>query len=209
MNFKDPEGQVAGWLEALTEYDFKIKHRSGKKHQNVDALSHREESSPTPECPYELPACSSLQVVADEAQLEETRNAYSADVDLSVVVDRLSSGIHGCVPGSLMSQVNLSKLENRLLYRSFVPVNPDGQVVWQLVDPKQQCASLFSEANAGATSGHFGRKQTSEKLRMFRKTFCRRMVLILRCMSSETKSSSAVINPRSSRSSQQLTRLRR
>ena len=209
MNFKDPEGQVAGWLEALTEYDFKIKHRSGKKRQNADALSRREESSPTPECPNELLACSSLQIAADEAQLEETRNAYSADVDLSVVVDRLSSGKHGCVPGSLMSQVNSSKLENRLLYRSFVPVNPDSQVVWQLVDPKQQCASLFSEANAGATSGHFGRKRTSEKLRMFRKTFCRRMVLILRCMSSETKSSSAVINPRSIRSSQQLTRLRR
>ena len=43
MNFKDPEGQVAGWLEALTEYDFKIKHGSGKKHQNVGALSHGEE----------------------------------------------------------------------------------------------------------------------------------------------------------------------
>ena len=209
MNFKEPEGQVARWLETLAEYDFKIKHRSGKTHQNVDALSHREESSPTPECRNKLLACSSLHIAADEAQLEETRNAYSADVDLSVVVDRLSSGKHGCVPGSLMSQVNSSKLENRLLYRSFVPVNPDSQVVWQLVDPKQQCASLFSEANAGATSGHFGRKRTSEKLRMFRKTFCRRMVLILRCMSSETKSSSAVINPRSIRSSQQLTRLRR
>ena len=117
MNFKDPEGQVAGWLEALTEYDFKIKHCSGKKHQNADALSRREESSPTPKCPSELLACSSLQIAADEAQLEETRNAYSADVDLSVVVDRLSSGKHGCVPGSLMSQVNSSKLENRLLYR--------------------------------------------------------------------------------------------
>ena len=86
MNFKDPEGQVAGWLEALTEYDFKIKHRSGKKHQNADALSRREESSPTPECPNKLLACSSLQIAADEAQLEETRNAYSADVGLSVVV---------------------------------------------------------------------------------------------------------------------------
>ena len=161
MNFKDPEGQVAGWLEALTEYDFKIKHRSGKTHQNVDALSHREESSPTPECRNKLLACSSLHIAADEAQLEETRNAYSADVDLSVVVDRLSSGKHGCVPGSLMSQVNSSKLENRLLYRSFVPVNPDSQVVWQLVDPKQQCASLFSEANAGATSIRSFRPQTN------------------------------------------------
>ena len=58
----------------------------------------------------ELLACSSLQIVADEAQLEEMRNAYSADVDQAVVVDRLSSGKHGCVPGdtaavrSLMSR---------------------------------------------------------------------------------------------------------
>ena len=38
MNFKEPEGQVARWLETLAEYGFKIEHRSGKKHLNADAL---------------------------------------------------------------------------------------------------------------------------------------------------------------------------
>ena len=63
------------------------------------------------------------------------------------------------------SQINSLKLENGLLYRKFVPVNLGSQVVWQLVVPKQQRTSLFSEAHAGATSGHFAHKQTLEKLR--------------------------------------------
>ena len=39
QSFKDPEGQVARWLETLAQYDYKIEHRPGKKHQNADALS--------------------------------------------------------------------------------------------------------------------------------------------------------------------------
>ena len=39
FNFKDPEGQVARWLEALQEMDFEIIHRKGHSHNNADALS--------------------------------------------------------------------------------------------------------------------------------------------------------------------------
>ena len=38
-NFKEPEGQLARWLEQLQEYTFTIVHRQGKKHINVDTLS--------------------------------------------------------------------------------------------------------------------------------------------------------------------------
>ena len=38
-NFKEPEGQLARWLERLEELDFNIVHRRGKKHTNSDALS--------------------------------------------------------------------------------------------------------------------------------------------------------------------------
>ncbi|KRY16110.1 Retrovirus-related Pol polyprotein from transposon 17.6 [Trichinella patagoniensis] len=38
-NFKEPEGQVARWLEQLAEFDFEVVHRPGRKHQNADALS--------------------------------------------------------------------------------------------------------------------------------------------------------------------------
>ena len=36
---RDPEGQLARWLERLQEYDFTIEHRAGPKHVNADAMS--------------------------------------------------------------------------------------------------------------------------------------------------------------------------
>eukprot|EP00731_Ephydatia_muelleri_P038701 Em0868g1a len=38
-NFKEPEGQLARWLERLQEYNFTVVHRQGLRHCNVDALS--------------------------------------------------------------------------------------------------------------------------------------------------------------------------
>jgi len=38
-NFKDPQGQVARWLEVLAEFDFDVVHRPGLQHGNADALS--------------------------------------------------------------------------------------------------------------------------------------------------------------------------
>ena len=40
-NFKNPEGQLARWLEALQEYNFSIQHRKGRLHGNADAMSRR------------------------------------------------------------------------------------------------------------------------------------------------------------------------
>ena len=39
LRFKNPEGQLAHWLEVLSTYDMEIEHRPGKQHQNADALS--------------------------------------------------------------------------------------------------------------------------------------------------------------------------
>ncbi|CAL9699311.1 unnamed protein product [Knipowitschia caucasica] len=39
FRFKCPEGQLARWLEELSQYDFHIEHRAGKQHANADALS--------------------------------------------------------------------------------------------------------------------------------------------------------------------------
>jgi len=40
QQFKEPEGQLARWLEKLQEYNFTINYRSGSKHTNADSLSH-------------------------------------------------------------------------------------------------------------------------------------------------------------------------
>ena len=39
INFKNPEGQMARWLEQLSEYQITIEHRPGRKHANADGLS--------------------------------------------------------------------------------------------------------------------------------------------------------------------------
>lgn len=39
--FKNPEQQVARWIERLQQYDFDLEHRSGTNHRNADELSRR------------------------------------------------------------------------------------------------------------------------------------------------------------------------
>lgn len=39
INFRQPEGQIAGWLEKISQYDITIIHRPDKKHLNANTLS--------------------------------------------------------------------------------------------------------------------------------------------------------------------------
>ena len=39
-NFKQPEGQLARWLEKLDQFDNDIVHRPERLHSNADGVSH-------------------------------------------------------------------------------------------------------------------------------------------------------------------------
>ncbi|MCG8622472.1 MAG: DDE-type integrase/transposase/recombinase [Proteobacteria bacterium] len=41
FNFREPEGQIARWIQKLQEYTFSIQHRAGPTHNNADSLSRR------------------------------------------------------------------------------------------------------------------------------------------------------------------------
>ncbi|GBM89606.1 Retrovirus-related Pol polyprotein from transposon 297, partial [Araneus ventricosus] len=41
LKFREPEGQIARWIQRLQEYVFEIQHRKGTSHGNADALSRR------------------------------------------------------------------------------------------------------------------------------------------------------------------------
>ena len=58
MNFKNPEGQTARWIEVLGTYDYEIRHRPGRLHQNADGLSRR----PCVECRQ----CEIIEINNDE-----------------------------------------------------------------------------------------------------------------------------------------------
>ena len=58
MRFKNVEGQLARWLEAISQFDFQISHRPGRLHGNADGLSR----APLEECPYYQSGTSVLQL---------------------------------------------------------------------------------------------------------------------------------------------------
>ncbi|MBV2113414.1 MAG: DDE-type integrase/transposase/recombinase [Candidatus Thiodiazotropha sp. (ex Ctena orbiculata)] len=41
LKFKDPQGQLARWMEELSQYHMVVQHRPGTKHGNADALSRK------------------------------------------------------------------------------------------------------------------------------------------------------------------------
>ena len=78
FGFKDPQGQVARWIEVLNQYDFEIKHRDGVKHLNADALSRRDD--------IELCSHSSISIGIKEnceicKELQDEWAEFTNDVD--------------------------------------------------------------------------------------------------------------------------------
>ena len=65
FNFKEPEGQVARWLEQLSAFNFKIEHRAGIKHGNSDGMSRRP-------CPEECKTCKKGEITMVREIKEET-----------------------------------------------------------------------------------------------------------------------------------------
>jgi hypothetical protein len=60
MSFKNPEGQLARWLEELAQYNMSVMHRKGSEHANADALSR---------IPDELEYCDCYKAGADVTKL--------------------------------------------------------------------------------------------------------------------------------------------
>ena len=73
LSFRNPEGQIARWLECLQQYDFEIQHRAGTKHRNADALSRRPCSPDCRHCDRLEDKESSAQVVIQEPSLSSRR----------------------------------------------------------------------------------------------------------------------------------------
>ena len=58
-SFREPEGQIARWIQQLQEYNFEVEHRPGKQHGNADALSRH---------PCWKDACKHCQRVEEKSQ---------------------------------------------------------------------------------------------------------------------------------------------
>ncbi|CAC5372800.1 unnamed protein product [Mytilus coruscus] len=72
LNFKNPEGQIARWIETLGSFEMQIQHRSGTQHRNADALSR----IPCKQCGYHS-GLETETVSAETGNQHDTVNAIT------------------------------------------------------------------------------------------------------------------------------------
>ena len=163
-SFKEPEGQVARWLEKLAEFSFKIEHRPGRKHSNADSLSRV------------LPAFSA-QFPSELLQLSvsELRELQLQDNTIAPVLEAKES--NSKPDGDSISQYSLETrrlfqmwdqlvIENGILIRLFIHPSEGKPTTKQMVTPKCLHQSILESLHAGTVGGHLGQAKTLSKLKM-------------------------------------------
>ena len=171
-SFKEPEGQVARWLELLSRFDFIVSHRAGQKHVNADVLSRKPysqcnegdsllEDQPTVATINWFPTVDLLQQQQADPDLPQMINWLKTDT-LPVQFPRHVS--HRLQ--TLWSQRQQLVLRNDLLYRQWEDVPHRGACKrLQLVLPPALVPVVLEELHDSTTGGHLGVTKTLEKVR--------------------------------------------
>lgn len=168
--FKEPEGQLARWLEKLSQYDFTIEHRPGLRHGNADALSRRA----CIDCGH----CQRLELKEHQINLTTMESVcwkteQSADETLAFLMDCLSRGekpdrtfIMSKGPdfkAYLEKWEHLSLRDQVLVYSKLPTVSRNTQ--WLIVVPENWCKRILEEIHSNKTGGHLGTAKTFKKVR--------------------------------------------
>ncbi len=176
LRFKNPEGQVARWIERLQEYDYDSEHRAGLRHRNADALSRRP-------CPENCQHCNKAEerfvtvcrttVIDNFWQDDEIRADQLEDPDLGLLMQwkekdrRPSWGEIASLPPSVKlywAQWQSIVVENGLLKR--ILESEDGtQQKQQLLIPRKRVPDVLKLLHDDVSGGHLGVKKTTEKVR--------------------------------------------
>ena len=190
LNFRQPEGQVARWLQKLQEYDFEIVHRTGKSHVNADALSRRpcydsackfcsslEEKDAlhhsTCECGTVRNGNNQNEPLLLTWTQEELRTLQMQDPDIRPIVEWKSVGKRpdwqdicamNTATKSYWAQWDSIVMVNGILYRRWE--GPYGKEERHLyLTPKAIYDDILRNLHDLPTSGHFGVKKTLARVR--------------------------------------------
>ena len=173
LNFKNPEGQLARWLEILGMYDMTIEHRPGTQHRNADALSRR----PCRQCHYdpnwESASAKTVTNIPDreEAPEKTLKELQEEDRDIFRVSELLQSKsqpsseeLAAASPmlKSLWSQRQLLEIHDSLLFRRWTD---DIGSTLQAIVPFSERRHILQYCHDHKTSGHLGVTKTLSKIR--------------------------------------------
>ncbi|GBM57276.1 Transposon Ty3-I Gag-Pol polyprotein [Araneus ventricosus] len=159
LNFKDPEGQIARWIQRLQEYDFEIQHRKGTSRGNADVLSRRP-------CQESCKHCMNA----------EKKFGMETDISVKVLTTTTVDPWSSYRPSSqeIAPESPATKrywalrdslhLKDGVLYRRWESDNGSA-CRWQLILPKSRIPEVLRETHDSASGGHFEVMKTLSKTR--------------------------------------------
>ena len=187
--FRNPEGQIARWLQKLQTYQFEVAHRPGVSHKNADTLSRR--PCAVDQCKY----CDTVE------QKENTTNYVVGRLRVTPELERRSEEFvldHGTwvteqsKDESLAPILTAIKNKKRPEWIEISPSNPETKTFWaqwdslrleghllyrcwedaagtsavlQLVVPRALRKQVFGFLHNSKTGGHFGITKTLGKIK--------------------------------------------
>ena len=179
MQYKNPEGQVARWLEILSSFNMKIIHRPGRSHRNADGMSRIR----CKQCGMysEVQAEDSAEKVAmhnqiaqvTEDQVIDLKSAQDQDKDISKIrhwvesnekPDRKEKESESYFQKSLLSQWERLAVKNGVLMRRW-DILDTNEVYWQGIIPLSHRRIVLKYSHDIKASGHLGIKKTLSKIR--------------------------------------------
>ena len=145
IKFKEPQGQLARWIEYIYQFKFSIVHRDGKKHGNADAMSRLPPSSEG--CDEYLPEIPLTQLPCGGCQHCTRRQQEWAD---------FAANVDDVVPLTRACRQVLTRSQAKPAPGS---VNPDQPTEEAKPTPSLGCV------DSGVTTGNWAGGFTTELLR--------------------------------------------
>jgi hypothetical protein len=171
-NFKEPEGQLARWLEILQEYDYEIIHRPGKQHGNADGLSRqqcqqcgREHNGPRPKRVSHEVRLMKIQLrwTAQECALAQQEDSILKPVLQAMGRQGRPSAheVSTWPPAArhyLTDWDRLTLVDGVLVRQWFDSHGELSHLQWAV--PRQFVREILQQAHSAPTAGHFSDKRT-------------------------------------------------
>ena len=159
QNFKEPEGQLARWMEKLQEYDFKVVHRRGTQHNNADALSRQ----PCEQCGRDSHVVGAvMQWLFQSYTPEEMQKLQNDDPAIGPVLQAVGSGNYPSEDvvkswswegRCLLQQSKMLHVLDGVLWRRFLN---GGTTHHQLLLPSMLRDDVLGKLHDDVWGGHLG-----------------------------------------------------
>ena len=177
MTFREPEGQVARWLQVLDTYDYDVEHRPGRLHGNADGLSR----APCRQCglsdgpgqgePESCRVITRSQSRRPPEVADEVRADWVADQKADELIGKAYRWVEeGIEPGAgdlggagyslkaLAAQRGRLEIKQGLLGRWWFI--PGGVSTFQVLVPESRREEVWASVHGGGVTGHLGRTRT-------------------------------------------------